>query len=118
MEDYTQVVKAHILDEATFVRAVFGGRRRGQAVPWRRVIIRPVLIKDVRHLQFSYIDERQDITKNYAAEAEERLDELLLVPFKSISIQTTGDTVQVENHGVAVFRPGRELKQKAWSLRK
>jgi integration host factor subunit beta len=29
----------------------------------------------------------------------------------------TGDTVQVENHGVAVFRPGRELKQKAWSLR-
>ena len=30
----------------------------------------------------------------------------------------TGDTVQVENHGVAVFRPGRELKQKAWSLRK
>jgi len=30
----------------------------------------------------------------------------------------TGDTVQVENHGVAVFRPGRELKKKAWSLRK
>jgi nucleoid DNA-binding protein len=30
----------------------------------------------------------------------------------------TGETVQVENHGVAVFRPGRELKQKAWSLRK
>lgn len=30
----------------------------------------------------------------------------------------TGDTVHVENHGVAVFRPGRELKQKAWSLRK
>jgi nucleoid DNA-binding protein len=29
----------------------------------------------------------------------------------------TGDTVQVGNHGVAVFRPGRELKQKAWSLR-
>jgi len=29
----------------------------------------------------------------------------------------TGDSVQVSDHGVAVFRPGRELKQKAWPLR-
>jgi len=29
----------------------------------------------------------------------------------------TGEKVTVENHGVAVFRPGRELKQKVWSLR-
>jgi integration host factor subunit alpha len=30
----------------------------------------------------------------------------------------TGASVDVVNHGVAVFRPGRELKQKAWELRK
>jgi nucleoid DNA-binding protein len=30
----------------------------------------------------------------------------------------TGASVEVRDHGVAVFRPGRELKQKAWSLRK
>ena len=29
----------------------------------------------------------------------------------------TGESVTVHNHGVAVFRPGRELKQKAWTLR-
>jgi nucleoid DNA-binding protein len=29
----------------------------------------------------------------------------------------TGASVEVNDHGVAVFRPGRELKQKAWSLR-
>jgi nucleoid DNA-binding protein len=29
----------------------------------------------------------------------------------------TGAAVEVHDHGVAVFRPGRELKQKAWSLR-
>ena len=29
----------------------------------------------------------------------------------------TGESVEVHNHGVAVFRPGRELKQKAWSLK-
>lgn len=30
----------------------------------------------------------------------------------------TGDPVNVQNHGVAHFRPGRELKQKVWDLRK
>lgn len=30
----------------------------------------------------------------------------------------TGDTVAVENHGVAVFRPGRELKDSLWDIRK
>ena len=29
----------------------------------------------------------------------------------------TGATVFVKDHGVVSFRPGRELKQKAWSLR-
>jgi len=29
----------------------------------------------------------------------------------------TGDAVIVRDHGVAHFRPGRELKQKVWSLR-
>lgn len=29
----------------------------------------------------------------------------------------TGETVQVRNHGVVVFRPGKELKQAAWPLR-
>ena len=30
----------------------------------------------------------------------------------------TGDIVPVESHGVAVFRPGKELKHMAWDLRK
>ncbi|MGA2380391.1 MAG: HU family DNA-binding protein [Spirochaetia bacterium] len=29
----------------------------------------------------------------------------------------TGDAVVIGNHGVAHFRPGRELKQKVWELR-
>jgi len=29
----------------------------------------------------------------------------------------TGEAVLVRNHGVAHFRPGRELKRKAWDLR-
>jgi len=29
----------------------------------------------------------------------------------------TGETVRVQDHGVAVFRPGKELKESTWSLR-
>lgn len=30
----------------------------------------------------------------------------------------TGEPVSVEDHGVAAFRPGRELKTSAWDLKK
>ncbi len=30
----------------------------------------------------------------------------------------TGEQVTVQNHGVVVFRPGKELKEASWSLRK
>ena len=30
----------------------------------------------------------------------------------------TGEIIQVSDHGVAVFRPGKELKESAWTLRK
>ena len=29
----------------------------------------------------------------------------------------TGDLVSVETHGVAIFRPGKELKDAVWNLR-
>jgi integration host factor subunit beta len=29
----------------------------------------------------------------------------------------TGEAIQVSDHGVAVFRPGKELKESAWALR-
>jgi nucleoid DNA-binding protein len=30
----------------------------------------------------------------------------------------TGETVSVQDHGVAVFRPGKELKHLVWSVRR
>ena len=30
----------------------------------------------------------------------------------------TGERVEVEDHGVATFRPGRELKQRSWRIRR
>jgi SAM-dependent methyltransferase len=96
-KQHKRIVKDKILDENTFVRAVFGGQRRGHVVPWNRVVVRPVSIKGQRHVQFSYFDATKDITKNYVgAQVIERLDELLALPFKNITLQTTGEDFQFQ----------------------
>ena len=104
--NYKELIKKQVLDEGTFVRMTLKGQLRGQELQWRRVIVRPVLIKQARHLQFSYFDEKQDITKNYQGrEALEKLDEVLTLPFSSITVQSTLEDihVQVTREGKAIF---------------
>jgi len=97
LEQYGPLVHDAILDEQRFQRAVFSGQRHGQAIPWRRVVARPVRIRDSRHVQFSYYDQTQNITKNYAgAEVEARVNELLELPFKSIHLRTTEQEIQIQ----------------------
>jgi SAM-dependent methyltransferase len=95
--DYKQLVRQLVLDEDAFVRATMKGRIREHALPWRQVIMRPVQVKGARSVQFSYFTEKQDITKNYrGAEVAEKLDELLALPFTSITVQSTRETMQVQ----------------------
>jgi len=95
--NYKVLIKRQVLDEGTFVRMTLKGQLRGQELQWRRVIVRPVLIKQARHLQFSYFDEKQDITKNYQGrEALEKLDEVLTLPFSSITVQSTLEDIHVQ----------------------
>ncbi|NDJ77850.1 MAG: SAM-dependent methyltransferase [Chloroflexi bacterium] len=96
-DDYHRLVTSAILDAESFISATFSGQQRGHDIPWRKVTVRPVLIRNRRVLQFSYLDERQDTTKNYDGDAaRERLDELLVLGFKSISVQTTTETLHVQ----------------------
>jgi len=96
-DDERQLIKDAILDEDGFVKATFSGQRRGYELPWRRVAVRPVLIKRVRHLQVSYLDDKQDITKNYlGSQADEKIDELLELPFSQIYALTTEREIQVQ----------------------
>lgn len=113
-EDYVSQVKSLVLDEATFVRLALKGRAQSantqEANPWRQVVVRPVLLKGGRHLQFSYFSQKQDITKNYrGAEAETRLDEVLALPFQSIAVQsTTGEKLfQITRKGKAIVHKGK-----------
>lgn len=93
---YQELLTQNILNEDTFIRATFSGRQEGKDLAWTKVVVRPVLIKDKRHLQFSYFDAYKDITKNYEGrEAEERLAEVVELPFKNFYVQTVTDDIQV-----------------------
>ena len=105
-DDYKTLITARVLDEENFSKAVFKGQQRGNHVPWREVMIRPVLLKAERHLQFSYFDATKNITKNYRGpEADEALAELLAHPFKNYKVESQqGDFhVQITKKGKAII---------------
>lgn len=89
-EEYQTQIKQGVLDESTFLRLTLAGPLRGSSSVWRKIIVRPVLVRNQRHLQFSYFTERQDTTKNYSAtEVGPYLDEILAIPFSSVHLQST-----------------------------
>ncbi|MEX2236698.1 MAG: SAM-dependent methyltransferase [Dehalococcoidia bacterium] len=64
--------------------------------PYRRISVRPVMVKGRRMLQFSRFTEKQDITKNYEGkQAERELDRLLALPFASLVLKSTDEDLQV-----------------------
>ncbi len=116
-EDYKSQVKSLVLDENTFVCLILKRKAQTAGVreasnPWRQVVVRPVLLKSGRYLQFSYFSQRQDITKNYrGSEAEARLEELLALPFSSIAVQsTTGEKLfQITRKGRAILHKSKAV---------
>jgi SAM-dependent methyltransferase len=93
--DYQQITRDSILDES-FIRAVFSGRQRGRELPWIKVVVRPVLIKGMKQLQFSYFDEHKDISKNFAGgEAAQKTAELIDLPFSNIHLETGKGTIDI-----------------------
>lgn len=93
--DYKQLIRERILASDTFIRAVFSGEQKGASVSWVKVVVRPVELKGQVHLQFSYFDEKKDITKNYLDEAASKVDELLALPFRNIFVESSSGNVQV-----------------------
>src|SRR3954447_24694365 len=96
-DDYRATLRRAVLDETTFVRLTMQGKVRGPSVPWNKIVVRPVLVRQQRHLQISYFDTKQDTTKNFLGRmAETRLDEVLAIPFSAIRLETTEDTVNLQ----------------------
>ena len=104
--DYKQVVRDAAQNEDTFLRLTMTGKRRGESSPYVKIIVRPVMIKERRHLKFSYFDGKKDITKNYEGNAVlSPLDEALCLPFKQYHVQSsTGDIrVRMTRQGDALI---------------
>src|SRR6266516_3461379 len=104
--EYKEQVKRLVLDEQVFVRLTMKGQIQEAIMPWRQVIVRPVLIKNERYLQFSYFNQKQDITRNYhGSQASQKLDELLALSFNSIVVQSTTEDlrVQITHKGKAIL---------------
>lgn len=94
--NYTDNVRSRILARDTFIRAQFTGAQKGAELNWLKVVIRPVEIKGIVHLQFSFFDDKKDISKNYTfEEASARIDEVLALPFRNIFIENTTGSLQV-----------------------
>lgn len=82
-------------DEREFVRATFSGQRRGADMRWQRLVIRPVMLRGERHLQFSYFDARQNFTHNHTGSAiATAIDEALALPFQNYTLTTTREVIQ------------------------
>ena len=96
-EGYQRLVRENISNPEVFVKAVFSGHQRGHRVPWQKVVVRPVLIRNRRHIQFSYFDDRQDISKNCSgAEVTQGIDELLALSFRNITLHTVDMIYQIQ----------------------
>ena len=93
--DYQELVRERILNRRALTRAVFSGQQKGASLPWTKVVVRPVEIRGELHLQFSYFDEKKDITKNYLEEAASKVDELLALPFRNIFVESSDGNLQV-----------------------
>jgi len=111
--EYKEQVKRLVLDDEIFVCFTMKGRPQDAGMSWRQVIVRPVLIKNERYLQFSYLSQKQDITKNYrGSEASQKLDEILALPFNSLVVQSTMEDlrVQITPKGKVILHRGKASK--------
>jgi len=104
--DYKQLIRDSILNHEDFIKATFSGQHRDRAIAWMKVIVRPVLVRGQKHMQFSYFDAKKDITKNYRGdEIAEKLEQILALEFKNVHVQTAYNTIDITitNKGKALI---------------
>jgi SAM-dependent methyltransferase len=118
--DYQQIFREAILgDREALVEASFRSRPQDDRLPWLRVTLRPVLIKGIRQVQFSYFEVDRSITKNHTGEAlKSSLEELLALPYRNLQLRTVDEQirVQISKKGKAIIHRQREPRPQRASL--
>ena len=94
--DFRKMLRAAVLEDATFLRLTMSGRRQGSDLQWHKAVVRPVLIQGQPRMQFSWFDGRKDITENCAdSDLEQKLEEALALPFRQFHLQATSGDLYV-----------------------
>lgn len=93
-EEALQIVRAAVLDVSKFQRAIFSDPGKKPTHEWRKIVVRPVLLKAGLHWQVSRFDAKKDITKNYdLAGIGPTLDELTGLGFRSLLVEAADRTL-------------------------
>jgi SAM-dependent methyltransferase len=93
---YQQLVKETLLHDDQLIKLILSVPGNKQDLPWTKVVVRPVLLRGERHLQFSYFDAHKDLTQNYTGEdLEQQIDILLRLGFRYLHLYTQEQTTQI-----------------------
>jgi SAM-dependent methyltransferase len=98
-----------------FGRATFGGAIRGNRYSsWIRVTLRPVELRGILHLQFSYFDGKKDFAKNFSmSEVEIPLKELVEIGYSGLHIETAMEIIDIRTSKKGKIFVGRKSSRKA-----
>jgi SAM-dependent methyltransferase len=111
-ESLRELVRETVLGPG-FVRGTFGGAIRGTPSEWIRVTIRPLLLRDERHLQFSYFDGRKDFARNILLPgAGPALDEVLAIAYSGIHLETESEEIDLRTSKKGKVFVGRKKVQR------
>lgn len=93
---YQQLIKETLLHNDHFIKATLSVPGNKQATSWTKVVVRPVLLRGTKHLQFSYFDAHKDLTHNYTGqELVQQVDFLLTLGFRYLHLYTQEQTTQI-----------------------
>ncbi len=85
---------------------------RGPAVPWVKIVVRPVRIKNKHHVQISHFDARKDTTKNYYGDLVlTAIREVVAIPFSAIHLETTRRYTDSDHQKGQSFRSTQDQAQ-------
>lgn len=115
-DDFRATLRAAVYREDSFLQLTASGKARGGTPPWQKVTLRPVVVKSEQHIQFTYFDGKQAITKNYAnGDSLAALDDVLTAPFSNFHLQaSTGDLhVRLTKKGKALVSRGKPSRRQS-----
>ena len=116
LEQTFSALETKFLDSQNLVRVVLSGRRRNMQTLHERVDMRPVLIKEVLHIQVSHSDGRQMTTKNYLP-PQTPFAELIRSGYANILLEGTSETlnVRITKKGEALVHREKSSKEQELS---